>query len=90
MSMKENETRISMCALDDGCCERQILYDMEEHDKIIYQEGYSKAITGFVERLKEKLKHEHISGKIYIPYIVLNKTLKLVDEIAEQMKGDTV
>lgn len=57
----------SMCGLQNGCCARQIPYDMVEHDKQVR----IMAIDEFANRLKERLKGMQMAemqGEDVCPY----------------------
>ena len=58
------------CGISEHCG-YQIETDMEQHDKVIYEQGYNQAITEFAKRLKIKL------GSYYDHY--------MIDEVAEEM-----
>lgn len=65
------------CGISEHCG-YQIETDMEQHDKVIYEEGYNKAIDEFAERMKELSECGEIS---------VFGWNRIVDEIAEQLKG---
>lgn len=59
----------------------------------ITQEDYderirNKAIDEFAEALKKEISFKYGSGQINRAYNAKEKTLKLIDEIAEQLKGE--
>ena len=58
-------------------CGYQIETDMEQHDKVIYEQGYNKAIDDVREKL---LKNG---------FIFTEHALNVFDEIAEQLKSKT-
>ena len=64
------------CGISENCG-YQIETDMEQHDKVIYEQGYNKAIDDVREKL---LKNG---------FIFTEHALNVFDEIAEQLKSKT-
>lgn len=62
------------CGISERCG-YQIETDMEQHDKVIYEQGYNKAIDDFMERIMKG----QIYGIISIP---------TVEVVAKQLKGE--
>ena len=65
------------CGISEHCG-YQIETDMEQHDKVIYEQGYNKAIDAFAQVLSYKIKLEIDDCA---------DELEWVNEIAEQLKG---
>ena len=64
------------CGISEHCG-YQIETDMEQHDKVIYEQGYNKAID---DMRKQLLKNG---------FIFTEHALNVFDEIAEQLKSKT-
>lgn len=70
------------CGISEHCG-YQIETDMEQHDKVIYEQGYNKAIDDFRDKICEKYTAEERKEN-YKQYCC-NIKQELVD-LAEQLK----
>ena len=76
MIEREDMKKTCFCGISEYCG-YQIETDMEQHDKVIYEQGYNKAIDDVREKL---LKNG---------FIFTEHALNVFDEIAEQLKSKT-
>ena len=53
MIEREDMEKTCFCGISENCG-YQIETDMEQHDKVIYEQGYNKAIDDFAEQLRLK------------------------------------
>lgn len=53
--------KTSFCGISENCG-YQVEIDMEQHDKVIFEDGYNKAIDDFVEKFIYKAVCEGCSG----------------------------
>lgn len=72
-----------MGSLADLCASEVITQKIDK----AYEEGYNRAIDEFAEALKKEISFKYGSGQINHAYNAKEKTLKLIDEIAEEMRG---
>lgn len=70
-------SKTCFCGISEHCG-YQIETDMEQHDKVIYEQGYNKAIDETVKRFKDWMFENDGLSEIDIQEI---------NEIAEQLKG---
>ena len=77
-------SKTCFCGTEEGCV-FQIETDMEQHDKLIYEQGYNKAIDEFAEWLKNKLVLRYGSATPTEQYVAMQVT-DWCNEIAEQSK----
>ena len=80
---REDMKKTCFCGISEHCG-YQIETDMEQHDKVIYEQGYNKAIDDFV-----KLTNE-VSG--WTPNCIENNlslTVFTLHQIAEELKSKT-
>ena len=69
------------CGISEHC-RYQIETDMEQHDKVIFEDGYNKAIDDLVAKLhKRAYVQDHFASEKQ--YVV---ALKTIDKIAEELK----
>ena len=73
-ALKEKETEV---LLKDG----QLLYQQGLVD------GYAKAIDEFAERLKEEISYRYGTGEINCAYNAEEKTIKIINQVSEQLKA---
>ena len=75
-------SKTCFCGLSEHCG-YQIETDMVQHDKLIYEQGYNKAIDEFSEWLKKRFPIA--DNGLFTANYKLHIT---IDEIAEQLKGE--
>ena len=69
-------------------CGYQIETDMEQHDKVIYEHGYSDAVREFAERLKEISYYGYQSLEDYVEDSIECVAVEDIPKIVEQMLAD--
>lgn len=74
--MTENKT--CFCGISEYCG-YQIETDMEQHDKVIFEDGYNKAIDDLVTKCKQNTND--MFGQKYVD-------VRVLDTLAEQLKGE--
>lgn len=57
------EPNVIICGLEYGNCARQMKFNMERHDEIVFKEGYEKAVDDFVAMINEMPTYEE-DGKL--------------------------
>lgn len=75
-------SKTCFCGISE-LCGYQIETDMEQHDKVIFEAGYVKAIDEFVDAID---KHT-FTEKIETNYSNSVSFMREIKEIAEQLKG---
>ena len=75
------------CGISEHCG-YQIKTDMKQHDKVIFEDGYKKAIDDFLNELHKNIFSQNLflsrEGYMEKNYVV---SLETIDRIAEQLKS---
>ena len=84
-------SKTCFCGISEHCG-YQIETDMAQHDKVIYEQGYNRAIDDFAELICEKASESSercvFPGGISMDVITLDYISDMVLEVAEQLKGE--
>lgn len=83
-------SKTCFCGISEHCG-YQIETDMEQHDKVIFKDGYNKAIDEFLHNAEVKITDRILQNQARLDFASgLAVANRLLDEVAEQMKGGAV
>ena len=72
---REDMKKTCFCGISEHCG-YQIETDMEQHDKVIYEQGYNKAIDDFAEQLRLKCIEDKYNDVHLVQVLDIAKQLK--------------